>query len=90
MLGLYARKVGMTQVFDDSGNQFPVTVIRIEPNVVLGTKTKEADGYSALIVGIDEAKENRITKPYKGQFSKISSSESEPLEIFAPLQTACF
>ena len=68
MLGLYARKVGMTQVFDDAGNLLPVSVLRIDPNVVIATKTKEADGYAAVIVGIDEAKKNRITKAYAGQF----------------------
>jgi len=68
MLGLYARKVGMTQIFDEAGNQFPVTVMRIEPNVVLGTKTKEADGYAAVVVGIDDLKKNRVTKPKAGQF----------------------
>ena len=68
MLGLYARKIGMTQIFDDAGNQFPVTVMRIEPNVVLATKTEEADGYAAVVVGIDDAKKNRVTKPKAGQF----------------------
>jgi large subunit ribosomal protein L3 len=68
MLGLYARKVGMTQVFDEAGNQFPVTVIRIEPNVVIGTKTKETDGYAAVVVGINDAKKKRVTKARAGQF----------------------
>ena len=68
MLGLYARKVGMTQVFDEAGNQFPVTVIKIEPNVVLGTKTKEEDGYAAVVVGIDGVKKKNVTKPKAGQF----------------------
>ena len=68
MLGLYARKIGMTQIFDDAGNQFPVTVIRIEPNVVLAVKSEEADGYAAVVVGIDDEKKNRVTKPKAGQF----------------------
>jgi large subunit ribosomal protein L3 len=68
MLGLYARKVGMTQVFDDSGNLLPVSVLRIDPNVVIATKTKEADGYAAVVVGIDDAKKNRVTKARAGQF----------------------
>jgi len=68
MLGLYARKIGMTQIFDDAGNQFPVTVIRIEPNVVLAVKSEKADGYSAVVVGIEDAKKNRVTKPHAGQF----------------------
>jgi large subunit ribosomal protein L3 len=72
MLGLYARKVGMTQIFDESGNLFPVTVIRVEPNVVIAKKTKEEDGYAAVVVGIDEAKKNRVNKPDAGQFAKTS------------------
>ena len=68
MLGIYARKVGMTQVFDDSGNLMPVSVLRIAPNVVIAKKTKEEDGYAAVVVGIDEAKKNRVTKARAGQF----------------------
>jgi large subunit ribosomal protein L3 len=68
MLGLYARKIGMTQVFDDAGNQIPVTVIRIDPNVVISKKTQEADGYASVIIGLDDAKKNRVTKARAGQF----------------------
>jgi large subunit ribosomal protein L3 len=70
MLGLYARKIGMTQVFDDSGNLLPVTVMRFDPNVVIAKKTKEADGYKSVIVGINDEKKNRITKSRAGQFPK--------------------
>jgi len=70
MLGLYARKIGMTQVFDDSGNLLPVTVMRFDPNVVIAKKTKEADGYESVIVGINDEKKNRITKSRAGQFPK--------------------
>jgi len=68
MLGLLARKVGMTQVFDDAGNLTPVTVMRIDPNIVIAHKTKEKDGYNAVVVGIDDEKKNRVTRPYAGQF----------------------
>jgi len=68
MLGLLAKKVGMTQVFDETGNLIPVTVMRIDPNIVIALKTEEKDGYKAVVVGIDEARKNRITKPYAGQF----------------------
>jgi len=68
MLGLFAKKVGMTQVFDEAGNMVPVTVVRVDPNVVIANKTEEKDGYKAVVVGIDDAKKNRITKPYAGQF----------------------
>ena len=68
MLGLYARKLGMTQVFDEAGNLMPVTVMRFDPNVVIAKKTKEEDGYAAVVVGIDEEKKNRVTKAKAGQF----------------------
>ena len=68
MLGLMARKLGMTQVFDDTGNLIPVTVVKIEPNVVVAQKTEEKDGYKAVILGIDELKKGRASKPYTGQF----------------------
>jgi len=77
MLGLYARKVGMTQVFDESGNMHPVTVMRVDPNVVIATKTREIDGYAAVVVGIDDAKKNRVTKPDAGQFAKTPSADEE-------------
>ncbi|MDR2792952.1 MAG: 50S ribosomal protein L3 [Treponema sp.] len=68
MLGLMARKVGMTQVFDDTGNLVPVTVLCIDPNVVIAQKNKEKDGYNAVVLGVDDKKKNLITKPYAGQF----------------------
>jgi large subunit ribosomal protein L3 len=68
MLGLLAKKVGMTQVFDDDGNLVPVTVIKIDPNIVIAQKTKEKDGYAAVLVGVDALKPGRTTKPYAGQF----------------------
>jgi large subunit ribosomal protein L3 len=63
-----AKKVGMTQIFDDSGSLVPVTVLRIDPNTVIARKEKEKDGYEAVILGVDEVKKNRITKPVAGQF----------------------
>ena len=68
MKGLIAKKVGMTQVFDANGELTPVTVIHVEPNTVVATKTKEANGYDAVVLGLEDVKESRITKAYKGQF----------------------
>ena len=68
MLGLMAKKVGMTQVFDETGNLVPVTVVKIEPNVVIAQKTEEKDGYKAVVLGVDELKQTRASKPYAGQF----------------------
>jgi large subunit ribosomal protein L3 len=71
MLGLIGRKVGMTQVFDDKGRVTPVTVIKVEPNLVVAHRTEEKDGYSAIILGADEIRPSRSTKPYLGQFGDM-------------------
>ena len=68
MKGLIAKKVGMTQVFDESGNLTPVTVIRVDPNTVVATKTKENCGYDAVVLGVDELKNNKVNKAYSGSF----------------------
>ncbi len=68
MKGLIAKKVGMTQVFDENGNLTPVTVIRVEPNTVVATKTEEKCGYNAIVLGLDDMKENKVSKPYAKQF----------------------
>lgn len=68
MKGLIAKKVGMTQVFDESGNLTPVTVIHVEPNVVVAKKTKEKCGYDAILLGLDDKKASRTSKAYAGQF----------------------
>jgi large subunit ribosomal protein L3 len=68
MLGLLAKKVGMTQVFDENDNLVAVTVLRIDPNVVIAQKTKEDDGYNAVVLGVDDKKPKKVSKPYAGQF----------------------
>lgn len=68
MKGLIAKKVGMTQVFDEDGNLTPVTVIHVEPNKVVALKDKETFGYDAVVLGVDEKKKSTVTKSYAGQF----------------------
>ncbi|MCR5290594.1 50S ribosomal protein L3 [Treponema zioleckii] len=68
MKGLIAKKVGMTQVFDANGNLTPVTVIQVEPNTVVATKSTETNGYNAVVLGVEDVKESRVNKAYKGQF----------------------
>ena len=70
MLGLIGKKIGMTQVFDETGAVFPVTIIRIEDNVVVGERTPDKNGYSACVIGSCDRKKSRITKPYAGQFKE--------------------
>ena len=68
MLGLIGKKVGMTQVFDEKGRLTPVTVIKIEGNVVVAERTEDKNGYKAAVLGAGDMKSSRATKPYAGQF----------------------
>ena len=61
-LKLMGNKIGMTQIFDESGRVTPVTVLRVGPCVVVEKKTEERDGYSALVIGFEDMKENRARK----------------------------
>jgi large subunit ribosomal protein L3 len=81
MLGLLAKKVGMTQVFDDDGNLVPVTVMRVDPNIVIAQKTVEKDGYNAVIVGVDDKRKILVTKPYAGQFPENISPKKTLREL---------
>ncbi len=55
-LGVLARKIGMSRVFSAAGESVPVTYLKVEENTVVRTKTKEKDGYTAIVLGIDEDK----------------------------------
>jgi large subunit ribosomal protein L3 len=69
--GIIGKKVGMTQVFSDDGRALPVTVIEAGPCVVVQRKSKEKDGYSAVQLGLVEARKvKQVTKPMKGHFAK--------------------
>jgi large subunit ribosomal protein L3 len=65
-LGLLGKKIGMTQVFADDGEAVPVTVIQAGPCHVVGLRTEERDGYSALVLGFDEKPVRLATKPELG------------------------
>jgi large subunit ribosomal protein L3 len=67
--GLIGRKIGMTQVFGEDGNQVPVTVIQAGPCTVVGIRTRERHGYDALQLGFEAAKKN-VTRPMAGHFKK--------------------
>ena len=67
---LLCRKLGMTRIFDDSGEAIPVTVLEAGPNAVVQKKTVATDGYSALQLGFGDRRENLFKKPEKGHFEK--------------------
>jgi len=66
-LGIMGKKIGMTQIFDDKGEVIRCSVVQA-PTIVIGKRTIEKDGYSALVVGLGDRKEKHTTKPVKGQF----------------------
>ncbi len=68
--GILGRKLGMTQVFDESGEMVPVTVIEAGPCIVTQIKTIEKDGYEGVQVAFGDVKESRVNKPLKGHFAK--------------------
>jgi large subunit ribosomal protein L3 len=82
MLGLLGRKIGMTQIFDESGKQIPITVIEAGPVTVTQVKTKETDGYDAVQVAFGKIKEKNVNKPLKGHFAKSGAPLARRLAEF--------
>jgi len=70
MVGIIGKKIGMTQVFNESGIVTPVTVVEITPMVVTQIKTLETDGYNAIQVASGDVKDKHVNKPMKGHFNK--------------------
>ena len=79
---ILARKVGMTQIFDESGVLTPVTVLKAGPCVVTQVKTNENDGYEAVQVGFEDKRDNLVPKPMKGVFAKAGTSNKRFVREF--------
>ena len=73
MKGLLGKKVGMTQIFTEHGEVIPVTVVEAGPVVVTQIKTAEKDGYTAIQVGFEDAKEKALNKPQKGHLAAANT-----------------
>ncbi len=73
MRGILGKKVGMTQLFDDSGQVVPVTIIEAGPCTVTQVKTVESDGYNAVQIGFEEAPERKLTKGQRGHLAKAGA-----------------
>ena len=80
--GVIARKLGMTRVFDETGNHVPVTVLKLDDVQVVAVKTKERDGYSALQLGAGTAKVKNVSKAMRGHFAKASVLPKRKLAEF--------
>lgn len=79
---ILAKKLGMTQIFDENGKVIPVTVIEAGPNPVVQKKTVENDGYNAVQVGFIDIKDKKANKPKKGHFAKAGVSPKRYLREF--------
>ena len=82
MKGLIGRKLGMTSVYDETGAAVPVTVIEAGPCVVVQRRDLEKDGYSAVQLGFEDQKEQRLNKPDLGHFKKAGVDAKRVLKEF--------
>ena len=82
MPGLLGKKIGMTSVFSADGKNVPCTVIEAGPCVVTQVKSVEHDGYEAVQLGFQEAKEKNTTKPMEGHFKKAGTTPKRHLAEF--------
>lgn len=76
-VGLLGNKIGMTQIFDESGNIIPVTILKVGPCVVTQVKTNSKDGYDAIQIGYGNVASKKLTQPELGHLQK---SNIQPLK----------
>ncbi|HIZ53579.1 50S ribosomal protein L3 [Enterococcus eurekensis] len=80
--GILGKKVGMTQIFTETGELIPVTVVEATPNVVLQLKTIANDGYEAVQVGYQDKREVLSNKPAKGHVAKANTAPKRFIREF--------
>ncbi len=80
--GLLAKKLGMTQVYDEAGNHIPVTVLSLEGCQVVAQKTEDKHGYSAVQLGAGDAKPKRVSKAERERFAKAGVTPKKKLVEF--------
>jgi len=79
---IIGKKVGMTQIFDETGKVIPVTVIEAGPCLVVQKKTQETDGYEAVQLGFEDVEEKKLSKPELGHLKKAGSELKRHLKEF--------
>lgn len=82
MTGLIGKKIGMSQLFDDTGNVIPVTVVEAGPCVVVQKKDEARDGYNALQLGFGTQKNQRVNRPLRGHMAKAEKGSFRVLREF--------
>jgi large subunit ribosomal protein L3 len=80
--GILGKKIGMTSIFDETGESIPCTIIEAGPCYVTQVKTKNRDGYDAIQIGFDPVKEQRVVKPLRGHFSRATTKALRLLKEF--------
>ena len=83
-IGLLGNKIGMTQIFDESGNIIPVTILKVGPCVVTQVKMKSKDGYDSIQVGYGNVPSKSLTQPELGHLQK---SNIQPLKYLKEFRT---
>ena len=97
------RKIGMTQIFEESGEAVPVTVLEASPNLVIQKKSEEKDGYTALQLGFGDRRPSGADKAQQGHFqkagvapkrhlaeSRISAEDAEGYEVGQEIKVEVF
>lgn len=79
---IIGKKIGMTQIFDETGKVIPVTVVEAGPCVVVQKKTFENDGYEAVQLGFGDIRAKRVNKPLQGHFKKADVAMKRTLKEF--------
>ena len=82
MKGIMGKKLGMTQIFGETGELVAVTVIEATPNVVVQKKTVDKEGYDAVQLGFEPIREKLANKPKKGHFEKAGAKPMRFLREF--------
>lgn len=82
MSGLIGKKIGMTSLFDEGGNNIPCTVIQAGPCIVTQVKTKETDGYEAIQLAYEDVSEKNVTKPEMGHFKRAKVAPKQKIAEF--------
>ena len=83
-IGLLGNKIGMTQIFDESGNIIPVTILKVGPCVVTQVKMKSKDGYDSIQIGYGNVSSKSLTQPELGHLQK---SNIQPLKYLKEFKT---
>lgn len=80
--GLIGKKIGMTNIFDDQGRNYSVTVIEVEPCVITQLKSKEVDGYEAVQIAAFDRREKATSKPLQGHFDRAGTGPKKHVKEF--------